>query len=97
MDSVESLVAYCQQNRRVCPQPQHWNELWEILPNRTRVGAGWQPSLPLILGAWWDTTSLQEMLRLREHIEWADKHGAFHLAREFLTSLPESEWFHLGG
>lgn len=51
-ESTEGLMAYCRANARVCPMPQRWSALWELLPNRTRVGAGWQPPLPLILGAW---------------------------------------------
>ena len=70
-DTVESLVAYCRENNRVCPLPLLWNRLWEMLPNRTRVGAGWQPPLPLILAAWHDTPAMLKMLRLAEHIEWA--------------------------
>jgi hypothetical protein len=53
-DTVENLVAYCRVNDRVCPLPPLWNDLWEMLPNRARVGAGWQPPPPLILAAWHD-------------------------------------------
>ena len=45
------LIAYCRENSRVCPMPQRWNALWELLPNRKRVGGGWEPPLPLILAA----------------------------------------------
>ena len=44
-DSVESLVAYCREKKRVCPLPQRWNELWEMLPNRQRRGFGDLPPL----------------------------------------------------
>ena len=37
-DTVERLIAYCRENNRVCPLPPLWNQLWEMLPNRTRVG-----------------------------------------------------------
>jgi hypothetical protein len=50
-ETVESLVAFCRENDRVCPLPLLWNELWEMLPNRSQVGVGWQPPLPLILAA----------------------------------------------
>jgi hypothetical protein len=71
--SVESLVAFCRKNDRVCPLPPLWNRLWEMLPERTRFGAGWQPPPPLILAAWHDTPAMLKMLRLAEHIEWAAK------------------------
>jgi hypothetical protein len=95
-ESVESLVAYCRENGRVCPIPQVWNQLWEMLPNRTRAGNGWNPSLPLILAAWHDTPAILKMLRLAEHIEWAAQHGALEVVAKYLRSLPEDQWFHLG-
>ena len=52
---LSDLLDYVRSNDRVCPQPQKWNELWEMLPDRRRAGEGWEPSLPLILDAWWDT------------------------------------------
>jgi hypothetical protein len=76
--------------------PQPWSVLWELLPNRTRVGAGWQPPLPLILGAWDDTPNMLKMLRLAEHIEWAAKHGDLEPVARVLRDLREDEWFHIG-
>ena len=76
--------------------PQPWGALWELLPNRTRVGAGWQPPLPLILGAWDDTPNMLKMLRLAEHIEWAAKHGDLEPVARVLRDLREDEWFHIG-
>ena len=95
-ESIESLITYCRENSRVCPMPQRWTALWDLLPNRTRVGAGWQPPLPLILGAWDDTPGMLKMLRLTEHIEWAADHGALELIAAFLRGLNEDEWLHLG-
>lgn len=95
-ESVESLIAYCRENSRVCPMPQRWSALWELLPNRARVGAGWQPPLPLVLGAWVETPGMLKMLRLTEHIEWAADHGALASVARFLRGLTEEDWFHLG-
>ena len=95
-ESIDSLTEYCRQQSRVCPMPQRWNALWEMLPNRKRVGAGWQPPLPLILGAWDDPPAMLKMLRLAQHIEWAAEHGALESVSLFLHGLREEEWFHLG-
>ena len=95
-EAAHSLIQFCREKDRVCPQPLRWNELWQMLPNRQRVGNGWEPSLPLILAAWWDASDLAKMLRLAEHIEWADKHGKLEVVSRFLRSLPESDWHHLG-
>jgi hypothetical protein len=91
---LEDLLEFVRQNNRVCPQPQRWNELWEMLPERRRVGQGWEPALPLILAAWWDTPILLKILRLREHIEYAGQHGVLGQVDAFLRSLPEMEWAH---
>ena len=67
-----------------------------MLPNRRRVGAGWEPALPLILAAWHDSPAMLKVLRLREHIEWAEQHGALDAIHEFLAALPEEKWHHFG-
>jgi len=96
MATLDEVLAEAQRNRRVCPQPQKRNELYQLLPNKKRRGNGWEPSLPLILAAWWDTPAMQKMLRLREHIEWASKHGALDTVHQFLVTLKEEEWHHVG-
>jgi hypothetical protein len=95
VESLESVVAYCREYDRVCPMPQRWAALWELLPNRVRAGSGWEPPLPLILAAWYETPMLK-MLRLQDHIKWAESHNAMEPVSRFLHALPEDEWFHLG-
>ena len=76
--------------------PSQWEALWEMLPNRKRAGGGWEPALPLILAASYDTPALLKMLRLKEHIDWAEQHGVLDEVDKFLRSLLESEWAHIG-
>lgn len=94
-EAVESLIAYCRDRNRVCPMPQLWDQLWQMLPNRTRVGAGWLPPAPLILAAWY-APSMLKMLRLAEHIEWAAKHNELDPVSNFLHNLRKEDWFHVG-
>lgn len=96
MISIDQVLAIATENNRVCLQPQKWQQLYELLPNKSRKGAGWEPPLPLILAAWRDTPSMSKRLRLREHIEWAAKHGCLKQVYEFMQSLPEDEWLHIG-
>ena len=91
---LQALIEYCQQNGRICPQPSQWQQLYELLPNKRRVGAGWEPSPPLILAAWWDTPLLLKVMRFREHLDWADKHGALDVIDTYLRGLTEDQWFH---
>ena len=37
-----------------------------------------------------------KMLRLTEHIEWAEEHGALEPVAHFLRELREEDWFHVG-
>ena len=94
-NAAEQLIDYCREGGRVCPMPSQWNRLWELLPERRRSGVGWQPPLPLILAAWEHSSDLQKMLRLAEHIEWAETRGALDQVSDFLRTLPEEEWHHL--
>jgi hypothetical protein len=94
-ETVERLTEFCHERRRVCPTPSRWHELWEMLPERKRVGSGWEPPLPLILGAWNYTSDSEKAVRLREHIQWAADHGCLPAVGRFLRNLPDSEWHHL--
>lgn len=96
MTTLEQTLAEAKKNDRVCPQPLEWQKLYEMLPDKQRKGVGWQPPLPLILAAWWDTPALSKTLRLREHIEWASAHGCLEQVHSFLCQLPENAWHHVG-
>jgi hypothetical protein len=94
-EAVASLIAYCRENNRVCPLPQRWHQLWEMLPDRRQAGDGWEPAFPLILAEWHDAPTMLKMVRLAEHIEWAEKHNALPEVAAFLRGLQEDEWHHL--
>jgi hypothetical protein len=95
-ETAESLIQYCREKGRVCPQPKLWQKLWEMLPNKKQVGASWQPTVPLILAAWHETPAQFKMVRLAEHIEWAEAHSALDKATAFLRDLREEDWHHIG-
>ena len=93
---INDILTYCQQNGRVCPQPQRWQQLYELLPERRQVGAGFVPAAPLILGGWWHSTDHDKRMRLQAHIEWASQHQALERISQFLRALQESDWYHEG-
>jgi len=95
-EQLAELKASCGSNNRVCPVPDRWDELWEMLPNKTRVGGGWEPPLPLILGAWSFTSNLEKIIRLNEHLNYSLESGCLDKVGKFLHSLSEEEWHHLG-
>jgi hypothetical protein len=96
MVSIEQTFEEAQKNDRICPQPLKWYELYEHLPNKKRIGAGWDPPLPHILAEWIETTAELKVLRLREHINWASAQGCLDDILSFLKNLKEDEWYHVG-
>jgi len=95
--ALDSLLQYCADLDRVCPQPLRWKELYEMLPDQQPRGGGWQPSVPLILSGWLYSSNLDKMLRLKEHIEWAESHGCLAQVDAFIRGLSKDEWHYLGG
>jgi hypothetical protein len=96
MASLEQTFEEVQKNERICPQPLKWYELYERLPNKKRIGAGWAPPLPHILAEWVETTAELKMQRLGEHIKWASSQGCLDDILAFLKNLKEDEWYHVG-
>jgi hypothetical protein len=95
-ETFESLWKYCTSSDRVCPMPMKWNELYKMLKNTKRIGAGYEPSIPLILGAWGNTSDFEKQERLKIHIQWAEDHDQLAEVGKYLRSLKEEDWAHYG-
>ena len=93
---VEEVMEYCCTNNRICPMPQQWNKLWEMLPGSGRVTSGLRPPSPLILDSWHDSTPDMKIGRLTEHIQWANNHHAIVPVVGYLYGLAEEDWLHFG-
>jgi hypothetical protein len=89
---LAGLLAYVAGEGRVCPQPSAWNKLWLMLPNRTRVGSGWMPPLPLILAAWDHTDAHEKRHRVAEHVEYAASHNCLDEVDSYLRGLRRDQW-----
>lgn len=92
-NQIDDLLGYVQKEGRICPLPDKWNQLWKTLPNKRRVGSSWIPPLPLILAAWDHSSSIEKMLRLKQHIEYAAKHGVLDKVETYLKNLPTEDWY----
>jgi hypothetical protein len=88
---LDALLQYVRENNRVCPMPIYWLEVYDMLPNH----GGDKPAVPLILGGW-DSPALFKMLRLEEHIRYADIQGVLPEVDQYLRRLEERAWLHLG-
>lgn len=91
-ECLDNLLEFVSSNGRVCPNPQEWQTLWKMLPDKRRVGSSWDPPLPLILAAW-SEPALLKIIRLKEHIEYAYDHGVFEQVDEYLRGLRPEQWF----
>ncbi len=83
-------------NKRVCPQPQQWHAMFELLvstPDQTGLS---KPKPPLILAAWHETSDGMKRQRLKEQMHWSCKYDVIENVYTFLTNLEEKEWFHEG-
>jgi len=97
VESLESLKAFCAEHNRAVPMPPEWNRLFEMLTNKRRTPTGgWEPALPLVLGAWWDSIPIAKVLRFQEHLAWAEREGQLQEVGSFLRSLSEDQWAHFG-
>jgi hypothetical protein len=90
---VDALLQAWVADGRICPQPRHWQKLWDTLPNKQRSGGGWSPPLPLILAAWHEATDAEKAERFRLHLAWAAQHAALDEVIAFLRSLAPSDWY----
>ncbi len=96
-ETLDTLWDYCTMKKRVIPCPMAWKELYEMLKDkRQKTSGGWEPPLPLILGAWHYSTPIEKQLRFKEHLHWADNKGQLNEVCAFLRSLPEEKWCHFG-
>ena len=90
--TLESLLEEATRDGRICPQPQKWSELWELLPDRRRVGEGWEPPLPLILAAWCASDE-DKRERFLLHVRWAHEHGSAELIYRFTREMNPENWY----
>ena len=92
MTSLEELLIASSKDGRVCLQPEPWQRLWEMLPNRRRTDTRWEPALPRILAAWQHTLGAAKRHRFHEHLRRAPLHGASNAAARFLAQLQPEDW-----
>lgn len=90
--SVGEVIVEARRNNRVCPQPAFWQQLYDMLPDKQRS----QPPVPMVGDAWLGTPSIPKRVCLRQHIEWADEHGALEPVFAFMKGLSEDQWLHMG-
>lgn len=94
--TLNELIAYGSRDGRVCPKPSAWSAVYNKLPGTRRLGNGWEPPLPLILGAWHVSSNDDKVARFHLHLQHAEAHGALGAIAAYLLKLQESDWHHRG-
>jgi hypothetical protein len=91
--SIDEFMREITKNNRVCPNPILWNDL-HTLAIESNFNNQTPPSLPLILGAWWDTSDADKAERLKELIDCCYATEVSDIAWTFVKSLDEEDWHH---
>jgi hypothetical protein len=94
--TLETAMLIARRNNRVCPRPQRWDAFMQLLPPRKTLRGMQRPPVPATGGAWAVTPSLTKRLCFREQIEWAEHAGVLAAAMDFMQSMSEEEWLHMG-
>ena len=69
-----------------------WQDIYEALPNKRRVGLGWEPPLPLLLAAWWEASPDEKRDRFLEHLKWAEDHDCLERIEAIMARWVEEDW-----
>jgi hypothetical protein len=85
-------------NARVCPVPEVWQKIYDMLPDKI---VGEYVNRPVCIPEFKSDScrnSLFLCLRLdfREHLEWASTHGFIEEIYQLIHDLPEDQWLHIG-
>jgi hypothetical protein len=89
--SVQVVMAEARRHNRVCPIAPEWQRLHALLasiaadPPAPMTGAEFRRSPPLV-----------RRIRVRDQVEWAAQHGVLRELFDFIESLPEDHWLHMG-
>jgi len=95
--TLEKALIEVRRFNRVCPKPEHWQRLYELLLSAAAEDSSRsQPPPPLTGRAWEGTSAMPKRICLRDQLEWAAPYGALPQIMAFLMSLPETQWHHMG-
>jgi hypothetical protein len=92
---IEKLVEESRRNKRVCPLPGKWQELYAML--RAAAPADADPlAPPPRTNEWAKSTALAKRLMIRDMIDWAAEYSLVDPMMQYLKALPEDQWLHMG-
>jgi hypothetical protein len=91
--TLDDAMQEARRNNRVCPIPEIWQRIYDGLP---ADGRGKRAAPPLTGPAWAATPSLSKRMCFRDHLDWAETHGALDGVLASMKEMPEHHWHHMG-
>ena len=90
--TVQTVMIEARRLNRVAPCAPEWARLHDLLAS---AGCG-NPPPPFTGQEASAIPPLVQRMRVRDQVEWAAQHGLLQGLFDFLQSLPESRWVHMG-
>lgn len=90
--TVQAVMAEARRLNRVAPCAPEWQRLHALLKS---AGCGEPPS-PFTGPEASAIPPLVQRMRIRDQVEWAAQRGLLQPLFDFLQSLPENRWMHMG-
>jgi len=87
---IEAALAEYKAAGRSSPAGMAWHEFWTGLSTAKPADAP-NPPVPMILAASGESDASKHS-RLRQQLDWADRHGLLDVALSRLTAIPEEQW-----
>ena len=98
MNAEKVINEVIKKNKRVCPMPYRWGELFHLFiklkPHPPNLAGQHPAPAPLILGMWNIAEDEQKLNVLCEQIEWAEYNEILPETYQFLISIKEQDWHH---
>jgi hypothetical protein len=92
--TVQDVMVEARRYNRVCPQEPQWQRLHALLLQQPAPEE--PPPPPMTPSEAAVAPPLAKRLRVRDQVEWAERHGLLREVLGFLRSLPEEDWLHIG-
>ena len=86
--TVDSYISRLDEQMKLVPNPQHWNDLYELLKKHAIKDI----PAPLILSAWWHTSETEKRNRFIHHLNRAYELNVWQDAMTLLEGLKDDQW-----
>ena len=80
-----ALLDYCAMDGRICPAPDAWHRMWQLLDARATDRKPSPPPAP-------DEPENSLKWALVDHLLWADQLGMFGEVEQYLRELTPDQW-----